>query len=242
MRLDDFSFGGFRASEYGIKMREPFTLAGASASFAYNKKILGRNGNLVEWDGSYANRKGTAKCSILDLDACEKFDDFVAGLFESPGYKKLEVDSIPGVYMMAMVETGPQNAFKRKLLNAFEITFTCKPQKFLPEGEETITLTESGTINNPTNCTALPLITVYGSGSGKISVAGTTVDILSIEDQITLDCDLMDAYKQTGDAAFENKNSCISAPEFPELTAGANPVSFSGGITKIEIVPRWWKL
>jgi phage-related protein len=52
-----------------------------------------------------------------------------------------------------------------------------------------------------------------------------------------LDCDLQNAYNGNG-----NRNMYIDAPEFPVLKNGENKISFSGGITKIQIIPRWWEL
>lgn len=242
MRLDDFEFDGYRASEYGVTLRQPFVLDGATPSYVSNAKILGRNGNLIEWDGSYGNRRGYAYCFVLAEDAIAKFDLFVSGLTKSPEYKRLTVDSIPDAYLMAAIETPPNAQFRNAYLNPFEITFTCKPQKFLYAGEEPITFTGSGTITNPTQFPALPLIHIYGSGAGTISVGGVTVKIKSLTDKLTIDCDTMNAYRKVGDGAPENKNSTIVAPEFPALAAGENSVIFDGGISKIEIIPRWWKL
>ena len=30
--------------------------------------------------------------------------------------------------------------------------------------------------------------------------------------------------------------------EFPKLVPGSNTISFSGGITSVEIIPRWWTI
>lgn len=242
MPLDDFEFDGYRASEYGVKMSAPFSLDGATPSYISNAKILGRNGNLLEWDGSYQNRRGYASCFILASDAIEKFDQFVSGLVKSPEYKRLMVDSIPDAYLMAAVTTPPQAQFRNMILNPFDITFTCKPQKFLLSGEETVTFSQNGTLTNPSDFAALPLLTIYGSGSGSITIGGTKISIKSLTDQITIDCDTQNAYRKVGEGSPENKNSTITAPEFPTLKSGDNSVIFDGGVTKIDIVPRWWKL
>lgn len=241
-KLDDFTFDGVKASDYNVQMQEPFTLAGAVFSTVYNKKLVGRNGNFVAWDKTYSNRKGTAKCYLLDMDANSKMNAFLNEIFRNPGYRKLYVDSIPGVYLMALITAGPDTQIRNGVLNPFKIQFSCKPQKFLVSGDQEATYTSTGVIHNPTAFPAKPLVTVYGSGSGTVRIGGTTVKILSIKDQITLDCERMDAYRQVGDSAAENKNSAISAPEFPELNPGENDIYFSGGITRIDITPRWWTL
>ena len=43
-------------------------------------------------------------------------------------------------------------------------------------------------------------------------------------------------------SGLQNKNMDIEAPEFPALLPGENKIGFSGGIQKVEIVPRWWTI
>lgn len=64
----------------------------------------------------------------------------------------------------------------------------------------------------------------------RMSVAGHT-------GPMWIDCDLQDAYYNN-----TNLNKYLTAPEFPVLGAGATQVSWSGGIDKCEVVPRWWRL
>ena len=64
-----------------------------------------------------------------------------------------------------------------------------------------------------------------------------SVQFKNIEEYVMLDCDTQNAYKGT-----ENKNNTISAATFPKLEHGENQIGWSGGITGIEITPRWWTL
>ena len=61
-------------------------------------------------------------------------------------------------------------------------------------------------------------------------------------DQLTLDCELQTAYRQIGDSAPENMNSCIYAPSFPVLGKAVTKISWTGGVTKVDIIPRWWTI
>lgn len=94
---------------------------------------------------------------------------------------------------------------------------------------------ENGCIYNPTEFTALPLIRVYGTAAGTLTVGNTVVKIKSITEYVDLDCELQDAFK-----GITNCNGNVYAPDFPTLPPGGTGISFSGGITKIEIKPRWW--
>lgn len=124
----------------------------------------------------------------------------------------------------------------------FKVTFTCDPRAFLVSGDNPILFPSSGAaICNPCAFPAQPIITVYGSGAGELTVGGTTVGILGFAEDITLDCEDMDAYR-VADGLLVNCNGLIYAPEFPVLQPGENVVSWSGGIDHVEIIPRWWTL
>ena len=126
------------------------------------------------------------------------------------------------------------------------LKFNCKPQRFLKQGEFPIEVTSGTYLHNPTAFPAMPLITIYGPesgvGSGYVTVSGVYVAVKSITDQITLDCELLDAYRHVGDGAPENMNNCIYAPEFPVLQPGDNIISFGGQVSGVTIIPRWWEL
>lgn len=94
---------------------------------------------------------------------------------------------------------------------------------------------ENGFIYNPTEFTALPLIRVYGTAPGTLTVGNTIVQINAISEYVDIDCELQDAFKGS-----INCNGNVYAPDFPALSPGGTGINFSGGITKIEIKPRWW--
>ena len=122
------------------------------------------------------------------------------------------------------------------------IQFDCAPQCFLKVGEFKIDFEKPGSLQNPTGFAALPLIAVYGTGAGTVTVGNATVQIHDMEDILILDCELQDAYRQVGDGAPESMNRNIYAPKFPELVAGTNAVRWTGCITKVEVIPRWWAI
>ena len=97
---------------------------------------------------------------------------------------------------------------------------------------ETLTGSTSLLIN-PGSVYSEPTITVYGSGEITLMVGTQIVELTDIEDSITLNTSLMEAYK--GDLGM---NSCMSG-EFPVLKPGANAISWSGNVTKVEVQPNW---
>lgn len=119
----------------------------------------------------------------------------------------------------------------------FALSFDCAPQRFLKSGELPVIFSEPGVLYNSTAFVSKPLIAVTGSGAGSLTVNDVTVGILSLDGSLTLDCDTQNAY-----SGYQNKNSTISAPVFPVLSPGENQISWTGGVTGVEITPRWWTL
>ena len=53
---------------------------------------------------------------------------------------------------------------------------------------------------------------------------------------------ILDSLTQNAYLGNSNLNGNISAAEFPVLLPGESRISFTGGVTSLDIVPRWWTL
>ena len=96
---------------------------------------------------------------------------------------------------------------------------------------------EEGTITNPTNYDALPLIRIVGSGDCTLTVNGKIVTLTDNDSGITLDCETKRAYN-----GVTPKDSGMTG-DFPVLIPGENTISWTGsGVTQVNITPRWWEL
>lgn len=200
--------------------------------------VPGRNGDLLFDMGRYKN-------TPVKYPACiaRNFPYNAAGLraFLSSliGYQRIEDGYHPEFYRMGRF-VGPVE-FAVGVLGQYgevELSFDCKPQRFAVAGETAVTLTSAGEMENPYLYPALPSITVYGSGTGVLIVGNSMISIAEIGGSIVIDSDTMNAYKGT-----ENKNNTITVTGgFPQLSAGKTKVYWTGGITKIEIIPRWWTI
>ena len=154
------------------------------------------------------------------------------------GYQRLEDSYDLDTFRLAYY-AGPTDV--ENIMNRFgraSISFNCQPQRWLRVGEVPVQLVSGQALRNPTGFTALPKITVRGTGAGVLTVGDVAVTIKSLNrGSLILDCDTQDAY-----LGAVNLNSTISAPEFPSLPAGETAISWSGGISAVEIIPRWWAL
>lgn len=94
-------------------------------------------------------------------------------------------------------------------------------------------------IRNAGNYFAKPIITIYGKGTINLSVNGLQVCVLNLdpatEEAITLDTDKQEAY--SGNAL---KNRQMDG-QFPKLAVGKNVITWTGEVSKIEILnySRW---
>lgn len=232
----EFWFGDKSSLSVGINLQRPITFS-AAVPIRESVNVAGRNGTLHFESYTFKNRKGNADCFAIGENAEQKFDAINSFLFGNLAYQKLRTSEDTEHFWLAKVANSSEIAVRLQKLAPFSIEFDCKPQRFLVSGEKIIFASNGDIIENPTPFTALPVIIINGSGEGLLNVAGTVVRLSSINDMVILDCETQNAYKGT-----ENLNNTISAPEFPVLLAGNNEISWSGGITDVTIIPRWWTL
>lgn len=233
-------FGSVSSDDYGIYLTG-IHIADSPRRDVSFLSVPGRNGDLIV-DNNRWNNVDVTYSFAIPTGFARHFDAFKADLLMKTGYQKLTDSIYPDLYRMAIVKESikPETA-RYNRTGKFDVTFHCKPQRYLKSGEYTKTLTEPTTLYGE-GFMGKPLITVYGSGAAKLIIGDTVVAIRDMDDQLTLDCDLQTAYRQIGDGAPENMNGSIFAPQFPELGKGENNISWTGGITQVEIIPRWWTL
>ena len=233
-KVEDFWLSGESASSHGVILQKEIEFD-APAPVIDTVKVPGRNGDIVYWSGAYGNVSGTASCYCLNRDVATKIREVNAWLLRSADYQRLETLSEPRIFRLARVRHGARLLPRGNVINSFDVEFDCKPQKFLKEGERVITVTGAMTLTNPTPFPALPIIRVTGDArAGTITIGNYTLN-LTRSASIELDCETQEA-TQNG----QNVNNLVSG-EYPKLK-GDSAISFTGGITKLEIIPRWWTL
>ena len=236
MLNETFYLDGVDAASAGIHLQKPIVFSEAIPNVE-SKTIPGRNGALIFDTGSYKNRNGSASCFCLQDDVEAAVSSAGRFLIGGHGYRRLETSDDPNHYWMARVENSPQIEMRLRVLAPFNISFDCKPQRFLKSGENKTSFTQSGSISNQYGQTALPLITLYGNGTGTLTIGDCVVEVKNLDRVLYLDSDTQNAYNDNG-----NQNMNVNAPSFPTLPDGETRIAFSGGINRVEIVPRWWEL
>lgn len=229
-----FIYDGEDSRDYGVY------ISGSNVFNAPERSINtvtvpGRNGTLTIDNGRFEN---------IDLEyPAFIYDNFKANiadlrnfLLSAPGYRRLEDTYHPNEYRMARYISGLEVApTDMRTEGEFNLVFDCMPQRFLKSGEEETELTSSGSVINPTEHAARPMMRVYGTGI--LGVGSESVTITTNPAYIDIDCEMMDAYYGTTNC---NSYITLSSGEFPVLSPGYNGITLGTGITKVIITPRYW--
>mgnify|MGYP002511170366 CR=1 FL=1 len=258
MLNETFYVDGVDARNFGIYLQKPIEFSEA-IPVVERQSIPGRNGDLIFETGSYENRTGTASCFCLQKNVEKAISAAGRFLMGKHGYRRLETSDDPDHFWLARVENSPQIMQRMRTLAPFEITFDCKPQRFLKSGEETVVLypTEQDAgfgvthkIYNQHGFPAHPLIKIFAIRDGAAFHLTCKQPNASTEDRIggniwggtldlSIDCDTYNAYNDSG-----NQNKYIeSYSGFPVIRPGENVLHvFGPSIEKAEFTPRWWEL
>jgi phage-related protein len=237
MLNETFYLDGVDARSVGICLQRPIEFS-EPVPVCEIESIPGRSGDLIFETGAFENRTGSASCFALNPCGVERtIRSINKYLFSKRGYRKLETSNDPDHYWLARVENGARIEQRMRVLAPFELSFDCKPQRFLRSGLSAIVVSENIELNNMYGFPARPLIAVYGQGVGSLLIGEKQVTINYIDGVLYLDSETQNAYNNVG-----YQNSSISATEFPVIEPGKNEIYFSGAIDRIEIIPRWWEL
>lgn len=198
--------------------------------------VPGRDGDLVQDEGSFDNVDVTYPCFIVD-DFPRNFASFKAAMLSKTGYQRLEDTYHPEHFRKGFLSAGiAPEAGTLNRTGRFELVFHCKPQRWLKSGEDVIGFESAGSVQNPTMYAALPLIRAYGTGTFYIGAYG--VQITEADEFTDIDCEVQDAFK-----GAVNKNPYIRLlnGSFPKIEPGNIGITMTG-ITRLEITPRWWTI
>lgn len=202
-------------------------------------KVPGRNSAVIYQQDAWEHVVRSYSVWIADeerKDLVEQIDAVEAWLNSSDGYNRLEDNFEPDVYRLAYYSGGDD--FSNELLQYGRATlkFTCRPERFLKEGEQAIEVTNGEAIYNPTKFVSKPLIHIEGSGAVSLSINGETITA-TVTDYINIDSETMNAYRLPA----ENKNSVVGG-SFPTIKPGTNPIGITGTVTSCSIVPRFFTI
>ena len=229
-----FTFGGkdsFR--DFGIYVEKRPNIPSPEHRVTYID-VPGMDSRLRRDEGTYGDITLSVECSLLG-DPVSKISA-VKGWLLGAGEADLIFSHIPNRKYLAQVVNSIDFEIVLKITSHFIIVFSCQPFQYATENTP-VTVSESATLTNPGTVKSFPIIKATGSGSGSLTINGNNVSFSDIDGTVTLDSAIQETYQDAG-AELISKNSTM-AGDYPALLPGENIISFSGGITSLEITPNW---
>ncbi len=250
--MGNLTFNGVSTKDLGVEIQSQplYTFSDRTYDIIH---VEGKNGDFIIDKGSYQNTKRQYSL-VMDIRNGGNFvtsaRKVVEWLNSVNGYARLE-DSYESDYFRMALYQGPgelPNYFDDA--TAIDVSFNCKPQRYLKSGDEKISITKIDSyvrVYNPTKFVALPEITRDGddlkleffSGSDYNSPINYSVVESTFNEEFIIDSDLQDCFNSE---RFVN-NLVMLTNLFPKLYPGINYVKATGtSLRKLEIKPRWWTL
>lgn len=203
-------------------------------------QVPGRNGDVVIDLDSYKNVDRKYQISIGEEggDFSVLASKIVQWMYSGHGYLRLEDTYEPEYFKLATIVNSDNILNILQQAGRTTLTFNRKPQRFLKIGEYPILISKETNINNPTNYKSTPLITIKCNGSGVVDIGGYSIKITDLTSgSITVDCETEESFNEN--LNLNNKVTIVNN-RYPKLLPGDNLIRFSGGVSSVTIVPRWW--
>lgn len=191
--------------------------------------VAGRNGSLHLDEGVYESYDKTMECAVIKR---AKIDEIAAWLI---GSGEMIFSTEPDKVYEVMISNKIDISAMMRTFQKFMVTMDTQPFKYSVNAfGDTLELTKETKVLNPGTVYSQPIITVHGSGDIILRINNVDYPLYSVEDHITIDCEMMEVFK--GDTS---QNSRYGAMDFPRLEPGENTISWSGNVEKIVIEPKW---
>jgi phage-related protein len=233
--MSELTFNSQNLSGFGVYISGEGTYNAPTRAME-EEIVPGRNGTLLIDGGRWENIIVTYPAFIA-----ENFDVNMARLrnflASVRGYARLSDSYHPNEFRLASFSDGitVKTSGRYNVQGQFNLSFNCKPQRFLTSGETVTTLTDDGSIENPTPFASNPLIRIYGAGTVEVGDVSITFDGSSA--YVDIDSEIQDAYY-----GVTSKNSAITLTpnRFPTLS-GVTGITLDG-VTQVDVTPRWFNL
>ena len=212
------------------------TIVRPSTNADYNtENVPGRKGTLNTfkyWNDNQIDIKlGFKKDSKLTTDKSK-----ILEWLNSKGDMRLYIsDDMSLFYQVNKVSV---SGFDGREIKSFSVSFSLNPFTFLDEGKDIIDIYAPITIcNTRSNLESEPYIKVCGTGNITVKINDFELILKNVSEFIEVDSMIKNCYKTVNDKKVNCNNLMYSG--FPILPVGETNISWTGNVTKIEIIPRW---
>lgn len=221
-------FKGIDASTFnGLIVTKKGDRQVAAKDYREYGNMPGMSKSLYEDTGTYLPYRRTVEVLLKDST---QFEDVILWL---DGAGELVIED--GGYYKARVLTIKPEWLKCDWV-LLSIVFEIQPFFWLDSGKDTTTMTTSGALTNPGNLPSKPVITIVGNGNITFSVGANSYSLTDVATSITIDSERLIVYRATS-----NQGRKLTGG-FPEFVPGDNSISWTGNVTRLEIVGNWRNL
>ena len=176
--MQSLTFGGINSLDYGVYITGE-GVYNAPQRMVDTVSVPGRNGDIIIDQGKYDNVTVVYQAGTFGNDQADfrdKISAFRNAILSQLGYQRLTDTYHPDEYRMAMYSSGLEvSPAHYSDAGEFELTFYCKPQRFLTSGETAVAVANNGTVTNPTKYASSPLLQF--KGYGDLALDGATIQV-----------------------------------------------------------------
>lgn len=198
-------------------------------------EVEGRNGKLIINKGSYPNINKSFKLTSMTYEDDTEIELMIENinnwLFNVTDNKLLYAyDNRYNIVKKVVLSEDVKTTFEE--FGDFTVNFICEPF-YYDLNEYPLTLTNhaalyyKGTV--PGECN----IKIYGNGSIQLTINDDTVQINNVNEYVELDSKLLLCLNKD-----KTSKSRDMIGHFPLLDKGSNAISWTGNVSKVEILPR----
>lgn len=188
------TFGGVNSADYGVYITGS-GVYNAPKRAVENIVVPGRNGLLTIDQGRYENITVEYPAFAFGKTREEfqqKITTFRNAIMSQIGYQRLEDTYHPDEYRMALYAEGLDVDVKPYGSSGkFTLSFNCKPQRYLKDGEQPLQIASGENLINPTEHSSEPLLVVdgfgdIGIGDYNIHIDDVLIGQINVSDRITV--------------------------------------------------------
>ena len=240
--MNFFIYNGISSKDMGVRISSKDVYSAPKYDLKF-QSIPGRDGDLISPNGRFPNTTVSYTCFIPAKSIQELSDKVTAvkcWLYTEPDrYHTLSDNYDASFFRKAVFNNKLDISDEVSKIGVFTVNFTCHPMRFSHTGQVKTTFTASPfTLTNPYPFAAKPYLKINGRGTGTLTIQSASSNKIwefsTLNGYTECDSELMNFYHDT-----EPKNDTVSGEGFPTFAPGDNTIAFDGGITSIEVIPRW---
>ena len=240
--MNYFIYNGISSKDMGVRISSKDVYSAPKYDLKF-QSIPGRDGDLISPNGRFPNTTVSYTCFIPAKSIQELSDKVTAvkcWLYTEPDrYHTLSDSYDTSFFRKAVFNNKLDISDEVSKIGVFTVNFTCHPMRFSHTGQVKTTFTASPfTLTNPYPFAAKPYLKINGRGTGTLTIQSASSNKIwefsTLNGYTECDSELMNFYHDT-----EPKNDTVSGEGFPTFAPGDNTIAFDGGITSIEVIPRW---